>query len=96
RQHGPWLRIDVRANAFLQHMVRNLAGVLMSVGAREASADWPGEVLALKDRTRAGMTAPAAGLYLVDVRYPPPHELPPGRSVQLGPWEPVKCESTLA
>ncbi|MEM9387375.1 MAG: tRNA pseudouridine(38-40) synthase TruA [Pseudomonadota bacterium] len=86
QQRGPWLRIDVRANAFLQHMVRNLAGVLMAVGAGEAELDWPAQVLATRDRTRGGMTAPAAGLYLVDIHYPPPHRLPPGVPVRLGPW----------
>lgn len=62
--------IEVRANAFLHHMVRNIAGVLIAVGKGEAEPEWPAEVLATRDRTRGGVTAPAAGLYFLGVRYP--------------------------
>ena len=62
--------IDVQANAFLHHMVRNIAGVLMAVGAGEQSPEWVKEVLEARDRTLAGVTAPPYGLYLVDVGYP--------------------------
>lgn len=62
--------IDVQANAFLHHMVRNIAGALMAVGSAEQSSDWIREILSAKDRTVAGVTAPPQGLYLVDVGYP--------------------------
>jgi len=68
--------LDVDANAFLHHMVRNLAGVLMDIGAGEQSPDWASEVLALRDRTRAGATAPPHGLYLRKVSYPDEFGLP--------------------
>ncbi len=62
--------LDVRANTFLHHMVRNIAGALISVGCGDRPVEWVGEVLAHRDRTRGGVTAPADGLYLVGVRYP--------------------------
>jgi tRNA pseudouridine38-40 synthase len=65
-----WIVVDVRANAFLYHMVRNLVGTLLIVGQGEADVDWPTEVLAGRDRCRAGPTAPAVGLTLTDVEYP--------------------------
>ncbi|HHO67420.1 MAG TPA: tRNA pseudouridine(38-40) synthase TruA [Gammaproteobacteria bacterium] len=67
---GPYLYLDVEANAFLHHMVRNIAGVLMAVGRLEEPPDWVAQVLAHRDRTRGGVTAPADGLYLVGVTYP--------------------------
>ncbi len=68
--------IDAHANAFLQHMVRNLAGVLLSIGAGERAPEWAGEVLATRDRTRGGVTAPPEGLYLTGIIYPAKYELP--------------------
>jgi tRNA pseudouridine38-40 synthase len=67
---GPLLRFSVTANAFLHHMVRNMAGVLMEIGAGRADTDWTKEVLAARARISAGMTAPPNGLYLVSVAYP--------------------------
>ncbi len=67
---GHYLYIDVEANAFLHHMVRNIAGVLISVGAGVHPPEWVRELLACRDRTHGGVTAPAAGLYLVGVTYP--------------------------
>lgn len=67
---GDYVVIDVQANAFLHHMVRNIAGALMAVGSGEQSVSWVGEVLAARDRKLAGVTAPPYGLYLVDVGYP--------------------------
>lgn len=69
-QSGPYTYIDIEANAFLYHMVRNIAGVLMKIGVGEAEPEWCNEVLKLQDRTKGGVTAPAAGLYLVGVKYP--------------------------
>ena len=68
--------IDIQANAFLHHMVRNIAGSLLKVGTGERPVAWMAELLALKDRTRAGPTAPAEGLYLVAVQYPDEYGLP--------------------
>ena len=61
--------VDVTANAFLLHMVRNIAGSLLAIGRGDRPVDWLAEVLAARDRRRAGATAPAQGLYLVDVGY---------------------------
>lgn len=68
--------IDITANAFLHHMVRNIAGVLIEVGRGDAGEDWPATVLAARNRTAGAMTAPAAGLYLCGVTYPAVFDLP--------------------
>lgn len=62
--------IDITANAFLHHMVRNIAGVLMSVGSGKQKESWVKSVLDAKDRKLGAETAPPYGLYLVDVIYP--------------------------
>jgi tRNA pseudouridine38-40 synthase len=61
--------VEVEADGFLYNMVRNIVGTLVQVGKGKESVMWPAEVLALRDRTKAGMTAPAQGLYLVGVEY---------------------------
>ncbi len=61
--------IDVEANAFLHHMVRNIAGVLMTIGKGNEKVSWAKAVLDARDRTMGGITAPPDGLYLVNVRY---------------------------
>ncbi|MFW6277956.1 MAG: tRNA pseudouridine(38-40) synthase TruA [Halorhodospira sp.] len=76
QRRGELVLIDVEANAFLHHMVRNIAGTLLAVGAGEQEVQWPARLLALGDRTRSGITAPAAGLYLTRVLYEPEHGLP--------------------
>jgi tRNA pseudouridine38-40 synthase len=63
------LAIDVRGNAFLRNMVRILAGTLVEVGEGRREPAQVAEILASKDRTRAGITAPAHGLELMEVRY---------------------------
>jgi tRNA pseudouridine38-40 synthase len=80
-RRGEFLRLDVTADAFLHHMVRNIAGTLAAVGRGARPVAWVGDVLAGGARCRAGATAPAAGLYLVRVDYgellpTPPVELP--------------------
>ena len=69
-RHGDWVSISLTANAFLHHMVRNIAGVLMAVGSGKKTLDWVHEVLEAKDRRLGAETAPPYGLYLVDVTYP--------------------------
>lgn len=75
---GDIVVIDITANAFLHHMVRNIAGVLMDIGAGREREGWAREVLEFRDRTRAAMTAPPHGLYLVDVTYPAGTGIPAG------------------
>lgn len=71
----PWIWFDVTANAFLQHMVRNIAGSLMEIGCGKREPGWMAGVLKARDRTKGGITAPANGLYLVGVNYPAEHNL---------------------
>lgn len=73
---GDFVVIDVQANAFLHHMVRNIAGALMAVGTGKESDSWIADILAEKDRKLAGVTAPPHGLYLVDVGYPERYGVP--------------------
>ena len=75
-RHGALVAIEVEANAFLLHMVRNIAGVLMAVGRGERAVSWVAEVLAARDRRGGGVTAPPQGLYLTAVRYPQSYRLP--------------------
>lgn len=75
-RQGPFVLIDIEANAFLHHMVRNIAGSLMAVGAGQQPVAWLKSVLESRDRTKAAVTAPAGGLYLVDVQYPDFPEIP--------------------
>jgi len=76
--------IRVGANGFLQHMVRNIAGVLMAVGRGDRPVSWSAEVLAARDRTSGGVTAPAGGLYFVRADYPEEFVLP-----QVAPMSPL-------
>ncbi|WP_372985286.1 tRNA pseudouridine(38-40) synthase TruA [Marinobacter sp.] len=73
---GDFVVIDIQANAFLHHMVRNIAGALMAVGNGKESVDWIASILNERDRTVAGVTAPPDGLYLVDVGYPAGYGIP--------------------
>jgi tRNA pseudouridine38-40 synthase len=77
-KQGDYIYVDVCANAFLHHMVRNIVGSLLQVGLGERPSEWIGQLLRMRDRTLAGPTAPAAGLYLVAVQYPPRYQLPEG------------------
>ncbi len=67
---GDYLSLDVTANAFLQHMVRNITGSLAAVGLGDESAAWMASVLQGRDRKSAGIAAPAHGLTLTHVEYP--------------------------
>jgi len=76
RRFADFVVIDVVANAFLHHMVRNIASALLAVGRGERPERWVGEMLLACDRERIGATAPPDGLYLVEVRYGSALELP--------------------
>jgi tRNA pseudouridine38-40 synthase len=76
RRIGDFVLLEVTANAFLHHMVRNIAGLLMHVGHGEAEPGFAADVLVGRDRRRAPATAPAAGLYLWRAHYPSVFGLP--------------------
>ncbi|MFP5350027.1 MAG: tRNA pseudouridine(38-40) synthase TruA [Gammaproteobacteria bacterium] len=84
-RHGDYVRLHAYANAFLHHMVRNIAGVLLAIGAGEREPDWAQTVLASRDRTQGGVTAPPDGLYLTAVEYPETFGIP-RLSRGLGLW----------
>jgi len=75
-RRGDLIVVEIKANAFLHHMVRNIVGVLLSIGAGERPVAWMAEVLAARDRRKGGVTARPYGLYLVDVGYPTRFGLP--------------------
>lgn len=68
--------IEIIANAFLHHMVRNIAGVLMEIGAGKKEPLWSKQVLEARDRTFGGVNAPPGGLYLISVAYPAHFDIP--------------------
>jgi tRNA pseudouridine38-40 synthase len=76
RQINEFIIVDLTANAFLHHMVRNMMGVLMEIGSGVKSPDWAQEVLLARDRRKASITASPNGLYLVAVDYPAEFDLP--------------------
>ncbi len=76
QRHHDWIVIEASANAFLQHMVRNIVGVLIAIGHGVHPPKWAHTVLAGKDRRAAGIAAAAQGLYLEGVDYPPQYDLP--------------------
>ncbi|WP_417614906.1 tRNA pseudouridine(38-40) synthase TruA [Oceanisphaera sp.] len=75
-RYGHYVVLDIKANAFVHHMVRNIAGTLIKVGLGEMDVSWVKEVLSARDRNLAGPTAKAGGLYLVAVDYPESFGLP--------------------
>ena len=75
-RHGERVHIRAHANAFLQHMVRNIAGVLMTIGAGEREPIWAKQVLDACDRAAGGITADPHGLYLREIEYPEPLKIP--------------------
>ncbi len=75
-RQGDYVVVDIQANAFLHHMVRNIVGTLILVGAKEKPVSWVRAVLRNKDRNSAGATAKPHGLYLVDVSYPESFGIP--------------------
>lgn len=81
-QQGELIAIDIQANAFLHHMVRNIAGCLLTIGAGDKEVGWMKTVLDSGDRNKAAATASPRGLYLVGVEYPEEFNLP---HLPLGP-----------
>ena len=73
---GKLIVLEITANAFLLHMVRNIAGSIISVGLNRQNPDWIGRLLSDKDRSKSAATASPCGLYLVDVSYPKTYQLP--------------------
>lgn len=73
---GDMIFIDIQANSFLHHMVRNIAGTLLEIGKKHKPIEWMVELLLAKDRTIAAPTAPAHGLYFVNAIYPDKFEIP--------------------
>jgi tRNA pseudouridine38-40 synthase len=83
---GDFLRIAITANAFLHHMVRNIAGSLIRVGLGQETEGWIARVLAGLDRRQAGATAPPWGLYFCRAYYDPAYALP---------WEDTQAVSRI-
>ncbi|MBT8115320.1 MAG: tRNA pseudouridine synthase A, partial [Arenicella sp.] len=79
-QSGRWIWFEITANAFLQHMVRNIAGALIEIGCAKREPSWMLELLEARDRTQAGITAAPNGLYLIGVEYAPQYGLPSERT----------------
>jgi tRNA pseudouridine38-40 synthase len=76
KRTGDFIFIDVKANGFLHHMVRNITGVLMQVGEEKQKPIWAQEVLHAHCRTKAGVTASPCGLYFMEAYYPESFSLP--------------------
>jgi tRNA pseudouridine38-40 synthase len=74
---GERVVVEIEANAFLHHMVRNIVGSLLEVGRGERPVEWIAELLAARDRNQAGVTALPQGLVFVGPRYPAQWGLPP-------------------
>ena len=75
-QSGEWIWMDITANGFLHHMVRNIMGTLLKIGLKEQNPEWVRELLVSGDRSKAGMTAPAEGLYFTKITYDDKFDLP--------------------
>lgn len=75
-RHGQYVVVDIKASAFIHHMVRNIVGSLLEVGCGSQPESWIAKLLSCRDRTQAGATAQAEGLYLVAVEYLPRFALP--------------------
>lgn len=76
RRQGRFVVVEIEANAFLQHMVRNIVGSLLQVALGRQPVSWVADILAGRDRNLAGVTARPDGLYLVGVEYPQRFDLP--------------------
>jgi tRNA pseudouridine38-40 synthase len=81
-RYNQYIVVDIKANAFVHHMVRNIVGSLITVGRKEQKPEWIKWLLEQRNRTLASATAKAHGLYLVAVDYPQEFDLP---QVPMGP-----------
>jgi len=79
QRHGEWLLLTVTANAFLQHMVRNVMGTLVAIGKGDRPVEWATQVLRGRNRQESGIAAPPCGLTLIGVQYPPQFDIPDGQ-----------------
>jgi len=84
-RRGEYFGLEVRANAFLHHMVRNIAGLLIAVGQGDLPPSRAAEVLASRDRRANAATAPADGLYFWAAHYPPVFGLPDDSDMMQSP-----------
>lgn len=75
-RHHEYLILEIQANAFLHHMVRNIVGVLKKIGEGHKPPIWAQSVLHAKDRKIAAETAPPDGLYLLKVDYGDKYRFP--------------------
>ncbi len=82
KRQGTYIIVDIKANAFVHRMVRNIVGSLIEIGCGNRDKNWLSELLFLKDRKIAAATARSEGLYLVSVDYPERFALP---SAPIGP-----------
>lgn len=73
---GDWLTVTITANAFLQHMVRNITGLLATIGKGDKELTWAKSVLESRDRKEGAVAAPPHGLTLIDVEYPADYKIP--------------------
>lgn len=76
QRKGDMIFIDIIADAFLYHMVRNMVGVLLQIGCNRKPICWAQEVLVARNRTKASITASPHGLYLANVMYPDALQIP--------------------
>ena len=75
-RRGRFIKVELQANAFLYHMVRNIVGCLVYIGSGARNPEWMAEVLAAKKREKAAPTFFPSGLYLTGVGYPEEFKLP--------------------
>ena len=81
--HGDLLVLDIQADGFLHHMVRNIMGCLLEIGQGMYGVDHIDHIFAAEDRKAAGVTAPPDGLYFIQAEYPEYFDLP---KIPLGPY----------
>lgn len=86
QRQGDWLALTITANAFLQHMVRNITGTLVAIGRGEQPPEWAGEVLHSRDRKKGGIAAPPYGLTLTGISYPERFGIPDSVDQRLVLW----------
>lgn len=89
QRFGERICVEIQANAFLLHMVRNIVGALVEIGRGRETAGWLAQLLEARDRRQAPPTASPDGLYLHRVEYPSRFQLPPGELAIFGSAEPA-------